>query len=175
MKRNAVRICCLVATLLLGVAAVGAPAGARTPAQARGQRAGTCSNAAVAGAWGHSLTGTLIRPTGAVLFAAVGRTNWDAQGNVSGTQTASVGGSIAANTIKGTSTVNSDCTGTLAVRLYDQSGTLLRTATWAVVIVDNASEMRAMLTSLVLPDGTSVLPIVTMNARKIFADRGNAQ
>ncbi len=68
-----------------------------------------------------------------VAFAAVGRTTFDAQGNVTGTQTASVGGSVATNTTKGNITVNPDCTGTPNVNLYDQAHTLLRTAVWAVV------------------------------------------
>ena len=179
MKRNTVGIFCLAATLLLGVATVAAPAGARTPAQARSQGPGTCSTAAVAGVWGHSATGTLIRPTGPAPFAVVGRTTWDAKGNISGTQTASVGGQIAMNTIKGTATVNPDCTGTQTVSLYDPSGTLIRSATWSTVFVNNASEVRAIMTSLTVhnPDGTSssVPAIVTMNASKLFPDRGNAQ
>lgn len=152
------------ATLLLGLAAV-----------VSAQDDGTCSLAGVAGEWGHTLTGTLILPTGPVPFAAVGRSTLDADGNLSATQDSSVGGRVGKDTIKGTFTVNSDCTGTLTVGIYDQSGNLLRTATWATVFVDKRREMRAIITSLVLPDGTRVPSVVTQNAKKQFPGRGNQQ
>jgi hypothetical protein len=105
------------ATFLLSLAAV---------AQAQEDR--TCSNAGVAGKWGYTYTGTLILPTGAVPVAAVGRYTLDVQGNVSATQTRSVAGSTAEEIAKGTATLNSDCTGTYTVRVYDQAGNLLRSA-----------------------------------------------
>jgi hypothetical protein len=128
-------------------------------------RNGTCSNADVAGAWGWTETGTVIPSTGAVPFAFVARITLDADGNL--TATANSDGSITNVTLKGTGTVNSDCTSTLTVGIYE-SGTLLRTATVAFVYVDNAQEGRGITTSIVLAAGTSVPSVLTINARKLF-------
>ena len=157
-ERNIVWRALFVATLLLSLAGVGA---------AEDYRA--CSLHRVAGEWGYTFTGTLIVGTPPELFAGVGKYTFDAEGNVSATQNSSLGGSVAENTIKGTITVNSDCTGTLTVNVYDQSGTnLLRTAVWGVVFDDEARELRGILKSLALePSGTSVPPIVTQNGKKL--------
>jgi hypothetical protein len=158
MKRKIVWTISFFATLLLSLAAV---ASAQVPR--------TCSLAGEAGEWGYTVTGTLILPTGAAPFAVVGRNTIDAEGNFSGTQTTVVGGKVVENTTQGTITVNSDCTGTITVNIYDQTGKLVRTATWATVAVDNQRELRAIATSLVLqPSGTSVPAILTMNAKKEF-------
>jgi hypothetical protein len=122
----------------------------------------------VAGAWGPTLTGTVIPPTGPVLFAAIQRFTIDAAGNVSGTQTARSGGSLREETIQGNITVSSDCTGTLTVGIYGQSGNLSRTGVWAVVFVDNELEMRAIIKSIVLADGTPVPAVITMDSKKLF-------
>ncbi len=177
MKRTTVWTWCIVGALVLGLAVVVAPTGARTPAQAQRQSAGTCSAAAEAGQWAYTGTGTLIRSTGPVQFDIVGENTWDAQGNIAaGTQTTSAGGVAAVNAPRGTVTVNPDCTGTIAVRLLDpKTGALQRTATWFAVFDDNGSEMRAIMTSLHLPDGTSVPAIITMTSRKVFPANGNAQ
>jgi hypothetical protein len=162
-KRNIVRTVFFLATLLLSLAAV---------ASARDDR--TCTLASVAGQWGYTITGTLYLPTGPVPFASVGRSTGDAEGNFTATQTSAVGGKVSEETAKGTSTVNSDCTGTLTASIYDQSGTLTRTAVWALVAVDNGREFRAIIKSLVLePSGTSVPAVVTENAKKLFPKKGN--
>jgi len=142
---------------MLSVAAVASAQGFRT-----------CSNAGVAGEWGHTFTGTIILPSGPAPIAAFGKVTIDAEGNISGTQTSSRNGTISEDTIKATVTVNSDCTGTLNVSIYDQSGTTLRrTATWDVVFVDNEREFRAIMTSLVPAGGTSSVPVtITMGAKK---------
>jgi len=157
MKRNVVWTIFLFATLMLGLAAI---ASAQVPR--------TCSLAGVAGEWGPTLTGTLTLPTGPIPFAAVQRITIDAAGNVSGSQTGSAGGTVREETIKGNITVNSDCTGTLTVGIYGQSGNLSRTAVWAVVFVDNEREMRAILKSIVLADGTPVPAVLTMDSKKLF-------
>src|SRR5712692_7248382 len=136
MKGNIVHTI-LFATLLVSVAAV-----------ASAQDDGACSASSVAGTWGYSETGTLYLPTGAVPYASVGRYTLDADGNFSGARTASAGGTILTATVKGSATVNSDCTGTLTIGFYDQSGNLINTAVKAVVYVDNAREARAIITSV---------------------------
>jgi hypothetical protein len=152
------------ATLLMSLAAI-----------AQAQPDGTCSSARLAGAWGYTYTGALILPTGAVPAGSVGRFTVDAAGNLSGTQTSSVGGSVGEDTIAGSVAVNSDCTGTATVRIYSSSGTLLRTAVLALVFVDNAREFRAIFQSLVLANGTNVPAVMTMDGKKLIPGRGNEQ
>jgi hypothetical protein len=130
------------------------------------QAAGACSNADVAGDWGYTETGTVIPATGAVPFSAVARYTLDAEGNMSGTATSSSGGNVANVTLKGTGKVNADCTGTLVVGVYE-AGNLLRTATFTFVYVDNAREGRALVTSLVLANGTNVPAVLTVDAKKL--------
>jgi hypothetical protein len=127
----------------------------------------TCSNAEVAGEWAYTETGTVIPGTGAVPFAAVARYTLDAKGDLSGTATSSSDGNISNVTLKGTGTVNSDCTGTLTVGVY-ASGALVRTATFSIVYVNNAREGRAIVTSLVLASGATVPAVLTANAKKLF-------
>jgi hypothetical protein len=158
MKRN-------LARAILGIILLAALVGLAPAAQAHNP---SCSQAGVAGEWGYTYTGTIILPTGAIPAAAVGRFTLDADGNISGTQTRNVGGSVAEETIKGTGTVNHDCTATYKVDVYDGAGNLLRTAVLAGVFVDNKTELRAMFASLVLPNGASLPPVITVNAKKIF-------
>ena len=164
MKCNVVRTICFSAVVVLGPAAM---------ASAQDDR--TCSNVRVAGEWGYSWTGTIILPTGAIPAAAVGTFTGDAAGDLSGTQTSSLGGVVAQDTLKGIVTLNSDCTATMTVGLYDQSGNLLRTAVWAIVYVDDAREARGIFTSLVLPNGVSLPTIGTSNAKRLFRNRRNEQ
>ena len=87
----------------------------------------------------------------------------------SGTQYSSAGGTVVADAKVGTYTLNPDCTGTLTLRIYDPSGTTLRrTSVWAIVIVDKATEIRGIMTSMVLPNGVTLSPIMTVTARKLF-------
>jgi hypothetical protein len=162
MKLNIVRTVFFLAALLLSLAGVGAAEDGRA-----------CSLHRVAGEWGYTATGTLILPTGPSLLATVGKYTIDAEGHVSATQTTSKGGNIFEETVKGTLTVNSDCTGTLTASVYDPSGTTLdRTAVWAVVFVDNEREFRAIMKSVALePGSTSTPPIATEDAKKLFRDR----
>src|ERR1700680_3472216 len=95
-------------TLLISIAALGLGV---VPVQA----AEHCSNAKAAGKWGFTLRGTLILPTGPVPGAAVGRLSVDEDGNISGTEARNVGGGFANETITGSWSVNSDCTGTVTV------------------------------------------------------------
>ncbi|WP_433983890.1 hypothetical protein RBB78_00010 [Tunturiibacter empetritectus] len=87
--------------------------------------------------------------------------------DLSGTATSSSDGNISNVTLKGTGTVNSDCTGTLTVGVYG-SGALVRTATFSIVYVNNAREGRAIVTSLVLASGATVPAVLTANAKKLF-------
>ena len=134
--------------------------------------AGHCSNAKAAGNWGLTLTGTLLLPTGPVPGAAVGRVRIDADGNVSGTEARNVGGGFANETLTGSLTVNSDCTATLTVNIYE-SGVLTRTSVLAIVFVDDSSKIRAVQESLTLPDGTPIPVVITLDGNKLFREEGD--
>jgi hypothetical protein len=134
-------------------------------------QAGQCSLPGVAGRWGYTYTGAIILATGGVPVASVGSFTQDAAGNFSGSQTRNVGGGSGVELIKGTISVNADCTGSATARVYDQSENLLRTAEFALVYVDNAKELRLIFKSLVQADGTNVPVVITANAKKISTDQ----
>src|SRR5438445_2549588 len=135
---------------------------AASPAYASDARG--CSRSLVAGTFGFTTTGS-IPAVGPV--AATGVFTQDREGNIKGTQTRSLNGSVADETFTGTATVNSDCTGTDTVQVF-QDGSLVRTTTLHVVYDDNGREARAIFTSLVLqPSGVSLPSIITIEARKL--------
>jgi len=77
-------------------------------------------------------------------------------------------GTVTAETFSGTYTVNSDCTGTFNnVQLRDLSGNLLLTITADLTWDDNMRELRAIFTSATLPDGTSLLTVISADGRKM--------
>jgi hypothetical protein len=125
----------------------------------------TCSPAMVAGTWGYTETGTVYLPTGAIAYASVGRYTLDANGNLSGARTASAGGTIVKAYIKGTATVNSDCTGTETLNFYSDPDykNLIGTAVKALVYVDKAREVAKILIPGAVP------AVLTTNAKKLFA------
>jgi hypothetical protein len=162
MKRRIARtmlVIISVATLYLGL----------LPAA---QAADHCSNAKAAGSWGLTLTGTLILPTGPVPGAAVARLSVDAAGNIAGTEARNVGGGFANETITGSWAVNSDCTATATVNIYE-SGVLTRTSVLAIVFVDDSSKIRAVQESLTLPDGTPIPVVITLDGNKLFREEGD--
>jgi hypothetical protein len=162
MKRNLART-----TLLLSVAALCLGVG---PVQA----AEHCSNAKAAGQWGFTLTGTLFFPTpiGAIPGAAIGRLSVDAAGNISGTESRSVGGGFANETITGTWSVNSDCTSRVTANIYE-SGVLVRTSVLDAVFVDHSNKIRAVQESLTNPDGSTVPVVITLEGNKLFNEGGD--
>jgi len=150
----------LSATLLLGLAAVAS-------AQDRDDHA--CSLPRVAGEWGYSETATVYLPSGPVAYASVGSYTIDDDGSLLGARTASMGGKIVTATIKGTAKVDSNCTGTLSLGFYDDSGKQIGAAVKFVVYVDNAREARAIVTFVPGPDGTSVPVVLTTDAKRLFS------
>jgi hypothetical protein len=93
-------------------------------------------------------------------------------GNITGTQTRSLNGDIAYETFTGTAIVNPDCTGTDTIRVFE-GGVLVRTTALHVVYDDDGREARAVFTSLVLPDGTSLPSIITIEARRLFPGKSD--
>jgi hypothetical protein len=126
-----------------------------------------CSNGSVAGDWAFTETGTFILTTGATPFVAVARYTLDSKNNLVGTATSSLGGTVSEFTLEGSGMVNSDCTGTLSINVY-KSGSLVRTANFNIVYVNNSKAARALNTSVILADGTSVPTVVTFDAQKVF-------
>jgi hypothetical protein len=158
MKHQSARTMAFTA-LVLAVAAVAWADGGRR-----------CSDARVAGDWGYTKTGTLFLPTGAAVpFATMGTLTLEADGTLSGVNTGSVNGAVSNDLLSGTFQINSDCTGTATIEVYDQAGTLLRTIGMALVVDDNWRELRGLVTSLVLPSGASLRSVITAQARRVFS------
>ncbi len=128
--------------------------------------ASTCTMASVAGNWGYTYSGSLLLPAGPVPLAAIGQYTLDANGNVSGTQTRTLAGATAHEVLKGTATLDSDCTTTSTIGIYDQSGNLLRTGILSGVYVNNGREIPGMFEALILPDGTNIPVVITSSAKK---------
>jgi len=129
----------------------------------------SCSLTGTAGNYGFTLTGVVILGTGPVPIAAVGRAALDATGNVSGTESRSVGGGFADETFTGTYAVNPDCTGTTTLNFYE-SGQLVRTSVLSLVFDNDERELRMVQKSLELPNGAFLPVVITVEARRIFAE-----
>jgi hypothetical protein len=125
-----------------------------------------CSLARAAGTYGFSTSGTVV---GVGSRVSAGIFTLDAAGNlVNGKATSSLNGAIAGETFSGTYTVNSDCTGTFNdLEIRDQSGNLLLTITAYLAWDDNMKQLRAIFTSATVPDGTSLLTVISADARKM--------
>jgi hypothetical protein len=125
-----------------------------------------CSLARSAGTYGFTDNGTVV---GVGPRIAVGIFTLDAAGNLkNGKATSSLNGSVAGETFSGTYTVNSDCTGTFDnVQIRDLSGNLLLTITADLAWDDNMRQLRAIFTSATLPDGTSLLTVISADGRKM--------
>ena len=128
-----------------------------------------CSMLGAAGRYGFTLTGVLITSSGAVPVAAVGKATVDASGHVTGGESRSVGGEYAEETMSGTLTVNSDCTGTMTVEFFE-AGNLVRTSVLSVAFVDNQNELQMVQKSLTLPNGAAVPVVITAVAKKQFLE-----
>ena|SRR5438128_8666028 len=132
---------------------------------ASGLHAATCSNAAAAGKWGFTTNGTII---GVGPVGAVGRFTQDAAGNLVGTQTRSLNGAVADESLTGNVTVQPDCTATATINVFE-SGTLKRITTLGVVYVDNVRDAHAIFTSLVLKPSDIALPtVITVDLERLF-------
>ena len=122
-----------------------------------------CSLARAAGKWSLTDQGTVI---GIGPRVAVGVFKLDASGNLTdGVAASSLNGSVASETFSGTYTVNPDCSGTFDVKIYSGSTELFELT--AFTAFDNdMREMRAVFTSVVAPDGTSLQSVISLQAKK---------
>lgn len=124
-----------------------------------------CSVSNVAGKWGFTTNGTVV---GIGPRDSLGIFTLDGGGNLlNGKGTSSLNGSVTDETFTGSYSVNPDCTGKLAIEIFDLSGNKILTATVNIVFDDNVRELRAMYTSAVLPNGTALGTVITAQARRI--------
>ena len=130
-------------------------------------RAHSCSTQKAAGDYGFTLTGVILTSSGSIPAAAVGRATVDVSGHVTGSEARSVAGGYADETLTGTLTVNSDCTGSMTLNFYE-AGTLVRTSVLSVVFVDNQQELRMVQKSFTLPNGANLPVVITAEAKRTF-------
>jgi hypothetical protein len=124
-----------------------------------------CSLARAAGTYGFTDSGTVV---GIGPRVAVGVLTLDAAGNLlNGKATSSLNGTVTDEAFSGTYTVNSDCTGSFAIKIFDPSGNVLLTVTGGLAWDDNMKQLRIIFTSATLPDGTSLLTVINGDARKL--------
>jgi hypothetical protein len=136
---------------------------------ARAQDEHGCSNAIVAGKWGFTTNGTVV---GIGPRDSLGIFTLDEAGNLLNAKaTASLNGSVTDEKFSGTYTVNPDCTGKLAIQIFDLSGNKILTATLDLVFDNNVRELRAIFTSAVLPNGRPLATVITVQAKRLFSDR----
>jgi hypothetical protein len=128
-----------------------------------------CSTASAAGDWAYTYTGTILLPSGPVPVATVGRFTAVGDGTFSGTQTRSVGGDVAQETVTGTFSGKADCTVTYNASVF-QAGVLVRKATLTTVTDNNGRSSRGIFTSLTLADGTNLPNVITVEAERIFLE-----
>jgi hypothetical protein len=162
MKRNLAVTTLVMAFVALFFLNTAATAQAKRPHH-------SCSNATVAGTWASTNTGSLI---GIGPVAATAITTFDGKGNLSGSQTRSVNGDVADETFTGTYTVNSDCTATDIVQVYE-SGQLARTTTLKGVVDENGQHLRAIFTKVELPDHTILPVVITGDSTRLFPKDGD--
>ena len=93
----------------------------------------------------------------------------DSSGNITGTETRSLNGDVAFETLTGTATVNADCSGTDTFQVFE-NGVLVRTSTLSVIYDNNRHRARALFTSVVLPDGTQLTSILTVDANRLSSN-----
>ena len=141
--------------------------GALSAASAQSNRAKPCSNATSAGEWGFTTNGVLVLPTSAVPVTAVGHFIVDLSGNLEGSQVRSVGGGVAHETFTGTVTTNPDCTARYTIRVYDDSGNLVRTSLLDAVFTNGGRKARVVFESITLPDGTSLPSVLSIDGEKL--------
>ena len=123
-----------------------------------------CSNAGVAGKWAFTTNGTV---PGIGPFAAVGSFKQDISGNSAGGETISLNGHVADETLSGSGNVAADCTSTAVYQVYED-GQLVRTSTLKIIYDDNMEHARALFQEVVLPDGTVLPTVLTVDAHRLF-------
>ena len=122
--------------------------GASAEAQSKNDpgNGGRCSNRTLKGGYGELLSGTIL---GYGPFTVVGVATFDGNGNWSRVETSNVNGHVFPETLTGTYTVNSDCSGTALMTNGESS---------AFVIVNEGRKIFAM--------GTNPIAVLTVVLEK---------
>jgi hypothetical protein len=154
MKHNFAHALALAAVFVMALA----------PLQAHANR---CSQASAAGNWAYTYTGTIYTTDGPLPLASVGHFKQDAAGNVTGSQTRSVGGDAGVEDIAGNITLNNDCTASATIKVF-VNGQLQRTAVLALAYDNDGNDVRGIFQSLTLPDGTNVPVVITIDGNRLF-------
>jgi len=127
----------------------------------------SCSLGSAAGKWGFTTNGTVV---GIGPRDSLGIFTLDGAGNlVNGKATSSLNGSITGETFSGTYTVNPDCTGAIAIDIFDLSGNKILSGTLNTVFDNDVRELRAMYTSAILPNGTALGVVITGSGKRVFS------
>jgi hypothetical protein len=126
---------------------------------ARTAQAAQCSLANTAATWSFTANGLLVAGGTAVPVGAVGTFTQDVGGNMTGSQTRSLGGNVANETLAGTAVVNADCTGTDTFQVF-VGNTLVRTTIIHVQYTENIKKARAIFTSLVPAGSSTAVPVI---------------
>jgi len=150
---------------LVFVFAVFATVSAGRPSAALASGSSSCSLASVAGSWGFDYNGVGILPTGPVPIGAVGRFHTDSAGNFVGSETNSLAGVAAFQTITGTITIHSDCSGLLVANVY-QNGQLVRMSVVRLQYENNSNDVQGMFTKVTLPDGSTLPVVITITGKR---------
>jgi hypothetical protein len=79
-----------------------------------------------------------------------------------------VAGDSGVEDISGTVTVNKNCTATATISVL-VNGQLQRTAVLALVYDSNGNHARMIFQSLVLPDGTNIPVVLTIDANRLVS------
>jgi hypothetical protein len=163
MKRNIVWALFFVAMLSVSLAAVAK--------EKKNGHDSACTAFMVSGTWGYSETGTVYISGVATPYASLGIYVVDSKGKLSGARTAFLGGDPTPRKaiIKGTATVNADCTGTETLYFYNDAGTLIGYAAKNLVYINNATEVRKIL----VPDMSipgAVPAVLVTEAKKVFPE-----
>ena len=125
-----------------------------------------CSLARAAGKYAFNDSGAVL---GIGPRVATGIFTLDAAGNLlNGKATSSLNGQIADESFSGPYTVNSDCTGTFALNVFDPSGNLLFTAKLNLAWDDNMRELRFIFTSATPANGPPLETVINGDARKLI-------
>jgi hypothetical protein len=129
-------------------------------------KAGVCSNAATAGNWAYTYTGSIFTQNGALPIASVGHYYQDTGGNVTGSQARSVAGRPGVEDISGTVSVNKDCTASATIDVF-VNGQLQRTTTLALVYDSNQNHVRMIFQTVTLPGGTDLPVVITIDGNRV--------
>jgi len=137
MRRVLGRGICLAAVLTLGCVYASAQN------KNSGSHAKTFSVASVEGSYGITYNGTILNAAGfSGPLAATGQIVADGKGNLQGSETFNVDGTICEGAIAGTYTVNADGTGQIRATFTPATkGCPSGTTSWSVVLVDGGQEV----------------------------------